>query len=261
MGASGTQRLVKSVLLAGIILLAGCLVTAGAQHAHAAVAAVAASSPGADAAATSAPPPSPTPTVASPTAAPTTASPTAAPSTASTAPSPSSSSTSSSGSGTNLVWLWFVLGALVLLGIILLATRSPARSRSSASPASPAAATNWHTRAVDAYAKGAAFDGAVRTAERLDVTSEAASIHWADLRRRADDLTEALYAMRETAPTEHRRAQVENAILSLRTVRDAFDAQRPPGGAASQQGGVLRSQLSALESALNALRIPDDRLG
>src|SRR5580704_10838492 len=70
MGASGTQRLVKSVLLAGIILLAGCLVTAGAQHAHAAVAAVAAvtaSSPAADAAATSAPPPSPTPTVASPT--------------------------------------------------------------------------------------------------------------------------------------------------------------------------------------------------
>ena len=259
MGASGTQRLVKSVLLAGIILLAGCLVTAGAQHAHAAVAAVAASSPAADAAATSAPPPA-TPTTG-PTAAPTTASPTAAPSTASTAPSPSSSSTSSSGSGTNLVWLWFVLGALVLLGIILLATRSPAPSRSSASPASPAAATNWHTRAVDAYAKGAAFDGAVRTAERLDVTSEAASIHWADLRRRADDLTEALYAMRETAPTEHRRAQVENAILSLRTVRDAFDAQRPPGGAASQQGGVLRSQLSALESALNALRIPDDRLG
>ena len=150
-----------------------------------------------------------------------------------------------------------VLGALVLLGIILLATRSP--SRSSAQVRSPVETTNWHSRAVDAYAKGAAFDGAVRTAERLDVSSEAASIHWADLRRRADDLTEVLYAMRETAPTDHRRAQVENAILSLRAIRDAFEAQRPPGGASSQQGGVLRSQLSALESALNALRIPDDR--
>ena len=257
MGASGTQRLVKSVLLAGIILLAGCLVTAGAQNAHAAVAAVAASSPSAGAPATSAPPPSPTPTVASPTAAPTTASPTAAPSTASTAPSPSSSSTSSSGSGASLVWLWFVLGALVLLGIILLATRTPARRRS---PVETIETSNWHARAVDAYAKGAAFDSAVRTAERLDLSSEAAGIHWADLRRRADDLTEVLYAMRETAPTDHRRAQVENAILSLRAVRDAFEAQRPPGGVSSGQGGVLRSQLSALESALNALRVPDDRL-
>ena len=251
MGASGVQRLIKSVLLASAVLLAGCLVTACAQNARAAVTA---SSPSAGAPATATSPPSPTPTVASPTTAPTTASPTTAPSTASTAPSPSSSSSSTSGFGANLIWLWFVLGALVLLGIILLATRSPARSRS------PVETANWHSRAVDAYAKGAAFDGAVRTAERLDVSTEAASIHWADLRRRADDLTEVLYAMRETAPTDHRRAQVENAILSLRAVRDAFDAQRPPGGASSQQGGVLRSQLSALESALNALRVPDDRL-
>jgi hypothetical protein len=259
MGASGIQRLMKSVLLAGVVLLAGCLVTACAQNARAAVAAVAASSPSAGAPATATPPPS-TPTTG-PTAAPTTASPTAAPSTASTAPSPtpSSSSSATSGSGANLIWLWFVLGALVLLGIILLATRSP--SRSSSRRRSPVEASNWHSRAVDAYAKGAAFDGAVHTAERLDASSEAASIHWADLRRRADDLTEVLYAMRETAPTDHRRAQVENAILSLRAVRDAFEAQRPLGGAGSQQGGVLRSQLSALESALNALRIPDDRLG
>jgi hypothetical protein len=247
MGASGMQRLIKSVLLASAVLLAGCLVTACAQNARAAVTAT---SPSTGAPATPTSPPSPTPTVASPTAAPTTASPTAAPST----PSPSSSSSSTGGFGANLIWLWFVLGALVLLGIILLATRSPARRRS------PAETSNWHSRAVDAYAKGAAFDGAVRTAERLDVSTEAAGIHWADLRRRADDLTEVLYAMRETAPTEHRRDQVENAILSLRAVRDAFEAQRPPGGASSGQGGVLRSQLSALESALNALRSPDDRL-
>jgi hypothetical protein len=150
--------------------------------------------------------------------------------------------------------LWFALGALVLLGIILLATRSPARGRPSA------AAASWRSRAVDAYAKGAAFDGAVRAAERQGVSTEAASIRWADLQRRADDLTEALYTMRETAPTEHRRIQVENAILSLRAVRDAMDAQRSPGEASSQQGGVLRSRLSALESSLNALRVPDNPL-
>ena len=121
------------------------------------------------------------------------------------------------------------------LGIILLATRTPARRRS---PVDTVETSNWHSRAVDAYAKGAAFDGAVRAAERLDPSTEAAGIHWADLRRRADDLTEVLYAMRETAPTEHRRDQVENAILSLRAVRDAFEAQRPPGG--DDAGGKAR---------------------
>jgi hypothetical protein len=92
------------------------------------------------------------------------------------------------------------------------------------------------------------------------VFTEAASIRWADLQRRADDLTEALYAMRETAPTENRRVQVENAILSLRAVRDAMDAQRSPGDASPQQGGVLNSRLSALESSLNTLRVSDNPL-
>jgi hypothetical protein len=243
------RRLMQSMLLTAVILLAGCLVTACAQSARGAV--TASSPTGAPATPTA--PPSVTPTVASPTAVPSTASPTAAPSTASTAPSPTPSS-SSSGFGANLIWLWFVLGALVLLGIILLATRSPARARPSA------AAASWRPRAVDAYAKGAAFDGAVRAAERQGVFTEAASVSWADLQRRADDLTEALYAMRETAPTEHRRVQVENAILSLRAVRDAMDALRSPGDASSQQYGVLHSRLSALESSLNALRVPDSPL-
>jgi hypothetical protein len=247
------RRLAQSVLLAAVILFAGCLVTACAQGARGAVTA---SSPSAGAPGTPTAQPSPTLTPASPTAAPSTASPTAAPNTASTAPSPtpSSSSASTSGFGSYLIWLWVALGALVLLGIILLATRSPARARPSAVGA------RWRSRAVDAYAKGAALDGAVRAAERQGVFTDAASVRWADLQRRADDLTEALYAMRETAPTEHRRVQVENAILSLRDVRDAMDAQRSPGDDSSQQGGVLHSRLSALESSLNALRVPDDRL-
>jgi hypothetical protein len=244
------RRLMKSVLLAAVILFAGCLATACAQSARGAVTA---SSPSAGAPTTPSAP-SPTPTVASPTAAPTTASPTAAPSTASTSPSATQSGTSSSsGFGGNLVWLWFVLGALVLLGIILLATRSPARARRPS-----AAADGWRSRAVDVYAKGAAFDGAVRAAERQGVFAEAAGARWADLQSRADDLSEALYAMRETAPTEHRRVQVENAILSLRAVRDAMDTERFPGETRSQEAGILSSRLSALESSLNALRVPDD---
>jgi hypothetical protein len=253
MDGSGMRRLAQGVLLAAAILFAGCLVTACAQGARGAVTA---SSPSAGAPGTPTAQPSPTPTPASPTAAPSTASPTAAPSTASTAPSPtpSSSPTSTSGLGSYLIWLWVALGALVLLGIILLATRSPARARSSA------AVSRWRSGAVDAYAKGAALDGAVRAAERQGVFTDEASVRWADLQRRADDLSEALYAMRETAPTEHRRVQVENAILSLRDLRDAMDAQRTQGDASSQHGAVLRSRLSDLESSLNALRVPDDRL-
>jgi hypothetical protein len=141
---------------------------------------------------------------------------------------------------------------VVLLGIILLATRSPARARPSAATA------GWHSRAVDAYAKGAALDAAVRAAERQGVFTEAASIRRADLQRRVDDLTETLYAMREMAPAGDRLIQAENAILSLQDLRAAMDAQRSPGDASSQQTGVLHSRLTALESSLNALRVPDN---
>src|ERR1035438_1485998 len=125
MEGSGMRRLMQNLLLAAVILSAGCLVTACAQSAHGAVTA---SSPSAGAPATATA--LPTPTTASPTTPPTTARPTAVPDTASTAPSPSpsSSSTSTTGFSFNLIWLWVALGALVLLGIILLATRSPARA-------------------------------------------------------------------------------------------------------------------------------------
>jgi hypothetical protein len=148
--------------------------------------------------------------------------------------------------------LWGALGAAVLLGVILLATRSPARARPAAGAAS------WHSRAVDAYAKGSAFDDAVRAAERQGVFTEAASIRWADLQRRADDLAETLYAMREIAPAGDRLVQAEDAILSLQGVRAAMDAQRSPGDAGSQQTGILHARLAALESSLNALRVPDN---
>jgi hypothetical protein len=121
-------------------------------------------------------------------------------------------------------------------------------------------AAGWRCRAIDVHATGAALDGAVRAAEREGAFTEAASFRRADLQRRADDLTEALYAMRETAPTEHRRVQVENAILSLRALRDAMDVQRSPEDAGSSPGGFLHSRLSALESSLNALRVPADPL-
>jgi hypothetical protein len=253
-------RLGKSALLAAVVLLAGCPATACAQS-PSGPAASAPPSVAALARTTSQPSGTPTaasptaaPTTPSPTAAPTTPSPTTAPSTATTAPSPSVSSSPASGggSGTNLIWLWVVLGALALLGIILLATRSPGRGRPSP------AATAWRSRVTDAYAKGAALDSAVRAAERQGVLSEPDQARWADLQRRADDLTETLYAMRDTAPSEGRRAQVGNAILALQALREEIDAQRSPGGPSPYQARALHARLAELESSLNALRVPEE---
>lgn len=241
------QRFLKSVLLAAAILIAGCLVTACVQDASAAITRA---SPSESAPATATVPSSPTPAPPSPT--PSEASPPVAPSTAAPATPQSSSPASSSGSASDLIWLWVVLGALVLLGIILWATRSPGRSS--------VAAGSWRSRAVDAYAKGAAFDGAVRAAERQGTFTGGADARWNDVQRRADDLTETLYAMRETAPNEDRRAQVADTLAALQAVRYAVDAQRAPGGVGAQQSGPLHSRLFALESALNELRTPDDRL-
>jgi hypothetical protein len=234
------RRRMKNLLLAAAIGVAGCLATACMQSASGAIAT---SSPSGSPSATATAQPSPTPSTAAPTPTPSTATPT--PSTATPTP------TSSSGFSFNLTWLWVGLGALVLLGIILLATRSPARSS--------AAAAGWRAKVVDAYSQGAALDGAVRAAERQGALAQAGDARWYDIQRRADDLTQTLYAMRETAPNEDRRAQVADALASLQALRRAMEAPRAPEGY-PQQGGPLHARLSALESALNALRVPEDRL-
>jgi hypothetical protein len=245
---------VKSVLLAAAIVVTGCLVSACAQ---AASGAAISDSPSASAPATATAPPSPTPSAVSPSTVITTI--TATPATT----TPASSSPASSGvSGSDLIWLWIILGALALLGIILWATRSSGRpfARAPAQAHSPTAA-GWHARAADAYAQGAALDGAVRTADRQGAFAEPAGDTWYDIRRLADDLAETLYAMRETAPSENRHAQVARALASLEAVRYAVDADRTitAEDADPEEEASVHSSLAALESSLNALRVPDGR--
>jgi hypothetical protein len=55
------------------------------------------------------------------------------------------SATPSASSATSLLWLWILLGVLVVAGLIALVARS-ARRRS-------AAAAGWRSRLIDAYAK------------------------------------------------------------------------------------------------------------
>jgi hypothetical protein len=282
------RRLGKTVLLAGAILAAGCLTMACALVASGTVASPwagrsVATSPGppghpatsprpsaapvlAAAAQPSDTPSAPTPTAlpTTPTALPTT--PTAVPTTptpAATSASPTASPTSTSSGNLfsgDLIWLWVILGALVLLGIILLATRSPGRSGGGggtpvASRPPPMPTSGWHAKVTEAYSEGAALDQSVRAVARQDAFTDAALN--SDLQRRIYHLTETLYGMRDTAPTETRRAQVVNSLLALEAVTDVINARRTPGGANTPQGMGLNARLAALESALNDLRVPE----
>jgi hypothetical protein len=280
------RRLGKTVLLAAAILAAGCLTMACALVASGTVASPWA---GRSVAASSAPPghpatsprpsagpvlaaaaqPSDTPSAPTPTALPTTptalpTTPTAVPTTptatsASPTPSPTSTSSGNLFSG-DLIWLWVILGALVLLGIILLATRSPGRSSGGAgtpvaSRPPPMPTSGWHAKVTEAYSEGAALDQSVRAVARQDAFTDAALN--SDLQRRIYHLTETLYGMRDTAPTQTRRAQVVNSLLALEAVTDVINARRTPGGANTPQGMGLNARLAALESALNDLRVPE----
>jgi hypothetical protein len=240
------RRLVKSVLLVAAILVTGCLAAGCVQNASGAVAS---SSPAASAPATETAPPSPT--AAPPSPAPSPASPTVAPSTAAPATPASSSPASSSGFSFNLIWLWILLGALVLVVIIVLATRSPGHSDE---------AVLWRSRTEHTYEQGGAFDSAVREGQHQGAFLDPDGAAWHHIQNRAHNLTEALYILREEALTERQRGQVEDALAALQAVRYALDAEVAPGAAGAQQSGTLDSRLRALESSLNALRMPDNPL-
>ena len=179
-----------------------------------------------------------------PTAPPTTVAPTTVPT---ISPSPASSTTSS------LLWLWILIAAVVIIGIIVLVmvARSASRKRS-------AAAGDWRQQTIDAYAQGSALYDAMNVAERPGaLAADDSGARWADIQRRADDLAQRLYAMRESAPDEDERARVADTLGALQAVRSAMDAERAPGGADPRQAEVVRGRLYAFDAALRALRPPD----
>ena len=153
-------------------------------------------------------------------------------------------------SGTSLIWLWVLLGVLVLAGLIALIARS-SRRRS-------AAAAGWRSRLVDAYAQGSALHDAMSVAEAPGGLAAAdAAARWSDIQRRADDLAQTLYALREEVPQHSPDgARIADTLASLQAVRSAMDAERAPGGASLEQADVVRSRLAAFESSLRVLAAP-----
>jgi hypothetical protein len=197
----------------------------------------------------------PTTTSAAPTttsAAPTTPAPSTSTTTVTATPSaptvtPTASATSGSTSATNLLWLWILLAAVVVIGLITWIV-SASRRRS-------ARAANWRSRLIDAYAKGSALHDAMSVAETPGSLAAAdAGARWADIQRRADDLTQTLYALREAVPDPDDQARVADVLVSLQAVRSAMDAERAAGGASPQQAQVVSDRLYAFEMSLRALR-------
>jgi hypothetical protein len=79
----------------------------------------------------------------------------------------------------------------------------------------------------------------------------------ADIQRRADDLSQELYGLRELAPNETERLKVAGVLASLQAVRSAMDAERAPG-ADPAQGARVAGLLRSFEASLSALRPPEE---
>lgn len=252
---------IKGFSLPVAMLVAGCLVAGCGSSVKSAIgsatsrAASAVSS--ATAGSTVTPTPTPTPTPTTPTAEPSTQTvtatetATATPTESATSSTPSAAASGSS-SGTSLLWLWILLGVLILAGLIAwIVTAGRRRS---------AASAGWQSRLIDAYAKGSALHDAMVVAEAQgDLASSDARARWYDIQRRADDLAQTLYALREAAPDPEDQAGIGDVLASLQAVRSAMDAERAPGGARQDLAEVVRRRLYAFESSLRALRAGDEQ--
>ena len=216
---------------------------------------------------TTAAPTTTAPTTAAPTTtAPTTAAPTtAAPTTAATTtqaaaggggstPGPTAATTpaAATSSGFPWAWFWLAVGIAAVAGLVIWAAVAH-RRRS-------AAATDWRSRVIDAYAKGSALHDAMAAAETPGALyRQDAGLRWSDIQRRADDYGQLLYAMEQEAPGDVQRVLVADVIASLQAARSAMDAERSPGTPDSTLAGIVRDRIAFFASSVNSLREPDVR--
>jgi hypothetical protein len=165
------------------------------------------------------------------------------------AASPTATGTESS-SGSTPIWPWILLGVAVLAALTGWIVHA-SRRRS-------ATAAGWQSRLIDAYAKGSALHDAMSVAESPgQFAAPDAAGRWTDIQRRADDLTQELYSLREAVPDDGDRARIADTLASLQAARSAMDAERAPGGSDPRQAEVVRGRLDSFEMSLRALRSGD----
>ena len=250
------RRLSKSLALSAAIVIAGCMAAGCGSTAKNAIGSLPTRSAGASPSPSASSSPSPSASISpSPSVtAPSTGQPSATHSaTPAQAPQPSSSPAPGTTSASGLIWLWILLGAILLIGVILWIAR--ARGRRSA------AAAGWQSRVIDAYAKGSALHDAMSVAESPGaLAADDAGARWSDIQRRADDLAQALHALREAARESEDRARVADALGLLQSLRSAMEEQKASGGADAGQAEMVRARLDAFEVSLRRLRSPEEHL-
>ena len=250
------NRLTNRLVLAGAILAAVCLMTgcgSAVNHIKGAVASLTSAHSATDSPTTPVSPTTQPPTTqpATTVTAPPTTSTVTAPASPSAHTAAPTTSPASGTSATSLLWLWIVLGALVVIGLTVLIARGSGRRS--------AMAGSWRSKAADARARGLALYDAMSMAERRGPEdTRQAGARWADVQRRADDLDQLLYALRESARGEMQRADVEDVLTSLHAVRSAMEAQRVPGGDTARQDARVHDLLRSFGASLRALRPPND---
>jgi hypothetical protein len=138
----------------------------------------------------------------------------------------------------------------VVIVAVLIARRSGRRS---------AAAASWRSKVADVYANGSALHDAMSAAQAPGArAARDAGAPWADIQRRADNLGQELYALRESAPGAAERQRVADVLTALQAARAAMDAERAPGAAGPPQGARVPGLLEAFEASLRALRSPGE---
>lgn len=163
-----------------------------------------------------------------------------------------SSPATSSSSGFPWTWFWIAVAIAAVVGLVswlIVAHRRRARS-----------ATDWQGQVIDAYAKGSALHDAMAAAETPGaLAADNAGLRWSDIQRRADDYSQLLYRLQQTAPNDQERLRIADLIASLQAARSAMDAERSGGIPDGSVTGLVRDRLAYFASALNSLRQPDAR--
>jgi hypothetical protein len=154
-------------------------------------------------------------------------------------------------SGSSLLWLWILLAVVAVVGLIVWIARASGRRS--------ATAAGWHSKVINTYAKGQALADALRIAE----AGAAPAARWSGLQARADDLTQELYSLRESAPREEDRDLVADALASLQALRSAMAEEQAAGGAGgahSPEAAQVHSRLMSFEASLRALQAPEEQM-
>ena len=153
------------------------------------------------------------------------------------------------------MWLWILVGVVVIVGIaVVLVVLRYMGVRGSV------VTGGWIAEAIDAYTKGMALHEALSAAVQPDALAAPDSgTRWADIQRRADGLAQELHMLQNTAADPEDRVSAKDALGALQALRSALDdLGSAPRDA--ERVAAIRDRMAVFEKSLRALRAPHPHL-